>query len=447
MHRKPERFATHTEGFPQADAGAERDLTTSLSHFDGHEVSESSHHKAKVSLASPIDPAGPVPGIVFVNGLTSGGPIRFIYSFDNGPSISTEPISATDAVAVPPAPFANKFFSVTVVNDTTNATILPTRVATDLIIAALIIIEVPISPFSSLLSPVSLPRIPYPETFLYFINLNDPSSPYRYLFIDGNFVEDVSRQYGFSQFAFPLFLTREPVFPWAFFYQLCNSSTLRDNCQSFQAPDLQTVLPYEAVIVMFSPVRQIQYTAYSPPSPTVNVSFVNSYYGIDSNVGNSNASQLIFEPNSFFNPSDLLQFEQENDLPLTNLTSSYFGGIHNTTDFCIDCVFADFAMEILTSFSQYPTKTYLFHGENSSTYAEAVTWIQYLANLTNPPMVIVINFPATEETWPKSSSELFNIEAIKVYTMTFTFSLKRSLGWSKGCDYHLYKWVEWCGIF
>ena len=71
----------------------------------------------------------------------------------------------------------------------------------------------------------------------------------------------------------------------------------------------------------------------------------------------------------------------------------------------------------------------------------------YLANLTNPPMVIVINFPATEETWPKSSSELFNIEAIKVYTMTFTFSLKRSLGWSKGCDYHLYKWVEWCGIF
>ena len=361
----------------------------------------------KVSLESNNNPKN---GIVFINGY--GGKVRFNYRFDNDPFVSTGPVQPTDWTLGPEVPFAKRNFTVIAVDDVSNEIISATTYPSGEI-SSILLFDVP------LVQKFAINIVPDPFTsYLFFLNFNDPvTSPYRYLYIDGNFKGDVSTH---LYNGYLLTSTKDQTTTESFtniYYQLCNSSINTNNCQSFQSPYLGALEPAESVWVVFSPVRQFQFTSYNP-SPVVTPIFINSYYNISSNVGFENASQLVFEFGyQIFNPEDLRHYQDENSLPHTNLTGDYFGGI-DIQNLCVIypvlCAQANLDVQLITSLSQYPTKTSLFYESNSTNYGFAVAWIQYLANLTEPPLVISVSYNQDESSFQPTLIELFNLEAMKV---------------------------------
>lgn len=147
--------------------------------------------------------------------------------------------------------------------------------------------------------------------------------------------------------------------------------------------------------------------------------FFNAYYNISSNVGHPKATQLVYEAvNQSFSPQDLRTFQADFGLPFTsNLSGDYFGGVETTGDICISdiqsCAEANLDVQWMTAISQYPTKTFLFYDNVTTDITLAVEWIQFLADLTDPPLVISVSYGADEASIA-NVVDLFNIEFIKV---------------------------------
>ena len=370
---------------------------------------ESGVSKDALSLQDTTNPKN---GIVFINGYADGGKVIFIYRFDNDPYIYTEPVQPTDWTLGTEVPFAKRNFSVIAVKEATFE-IISARIFSFTEIMAVVLNDIPDN-------KIDLWNLPDPfSSTLIFLNFNNPAtSPYRYLWVDGNFLGDA----GVSEYnGYILISSQDMSITTSFtniFYQLCDSPFLNINCQNFLSPYLGALEPAEVVWVMFSPLRQLQFTSYNP-SPIVKPNFINSYYNISSNVGFQGASQLVFESlNLTFSPEDLRQFQDENGLPHTNLTGDYFGGI-DTQNLCStnpnNCDEPNLDVQLITSISQYPTTTSLFYESDSSTYGFGVAWILYLANLTAPPLVISVSYGDEESFYQPTLVELFNLEAIKVY--------------------------------
>ena len=372
-----------------------------------HNHGSSAFNYEKVSLESNKNPKN---GFVFINGY--GVKVRFDYRFDNDPFVSTEPVQPYDWIMGPKTPFAKRNFTVIAVDDVSNEIISATTFSSAEIFAVLLF-DNPLAPDFQLDILGFLD--PFPDSnILFFLNFNDPvTSPYRYLYTHGQFQADVSGFGNLFEVDFTLNNTATESFT-NIYYQLCDSSTNTNNCQSFHSPYLGALEPAETVWVVFSPVRQFQFTSYNP-SPVVTPSFINSYYNISSNVGFENASQLVIQSdNHTFYPEDLRKFQDKNGLPHTNLTGDYFGG-NGDPHFCTECVgTTNLDVQYITSISQYPTKTYLFYESDFSEYGFAVAWIQYLANLTQPPLVISVSYNQDESSFQPTLIELFNLEAMKV---------------------------------
>ena len=347
-----------------------------------------------------------------MNGFTHGGNVRFFYRFDNDPYIFTEPVKPSDWTVGSEIPFAKTNFTVIAVDDASNE-IISSRLVSGVAHSAVVLFDVP----SDLKLLIWNKPDPF-TSYLAFLNFNDlATSPYRYLWIDGSYFEDVG---GLLYNEYLLASSQDTFVTKSFtniVYQLCDSIHNTTNCQTFASPSLGALEPAEIVWVMFSPLRQLQFTSYSP-SPIVKPNFINSYYNISSNVGSQGASQLVFEAdNQTFSPEDLRLYQLENGLPHTNLTDDYFGGI-DTQNLCSTnpntCDEANLDVQLITSLSQYPTTTSLFYEGEETVYGFAVAWIQYLANLTEPPLVISVSYGGDEMAFQPTYIELFNLEAIKV---------------------------------
>ena len=144
---------------------------------------------------------------------------------------------------------------------------------------------------------------------------------------------------------------------------------------------------------------------------TVTPSFLNSVYHITSNIGYSSASQLVYESLSqYFSPSDLTAFQNLNGIPAHGVTYDING--HSSDSACVSdfnsCREGNLDVQVITSISQYPTTTTYYYTD------EFTTWMQYMADLLNPPLVQSASYGADDVDVPSSYFFAFNIEAVKV---------------------------------
>ena len=349
-------------------------------------------------------------GIVFLNTLSRKDAVRFIYRFGDGPFYSTAAVKSSDWTLGPTIPFATKNFSVIVVDDATSKVIseqfVPFPYFNVVILQDTPQVEIQILPLGD----------PF-ESFLFFFNFNRESSPYRYLWINGNSPGNVTVNP--SQPTLLLYSQNRNATKGftSVYYELCDSFNNTDNCQRYLSPYLGALKQAESVWVVFTPIRQFQIPVYSP-MPIVKPSLLNSHYNISSNAGYAGASQAVFETiHQTFSPRDLRKFQRENKLPFTKLSNDYFGGVE-TGHFCSkhvgSCAEANLDMQIITSLSQTPTNTSLFYERDFSNLGFTVAWILYIADLHKPPLVISLSYGADERSLRPLLIELFDIEAVKV---------------------------------
>ena len=360
-------------------------------------------------------------GIVFLNLLSTTDAVRFIYRFDDGPFYFTDAVQSSDWTLGPTIPFATKNFSVIAVNDATYEIISEKFV------------ELPY--FTLVLSEdAGINIIPLQDSFassLVFLNFNGGSSPYRYLWINGHPLGSVA----INPSTIALLIQSQQRNLTKDFtsinYELCDSYNNTYNCQRYLSPYLGVLKPAEDVWVVFTPIRQFQFTTYGP-LPVVKPRFINSYYNITNNTGYAGASQLVFESDhQTFSPHDLRKFQRENNLPFTNLSSNYFGGVvtRRNRHFCSEnggnnCMEANLDVQIISSLSQHPTKTSLFYERDIyNKLGFAVAWILYLVDLREPPMVISVSYDIDERIYSPLLIELFDVEAVKVVIATHSFEL------------------------
>ena len=206
----------------------------------------------------------PSRGAVFVNTLSSGD-VRFEVSFNNGPAISIGPVKASDWMLGPMTPFCTTNVSATVLNATSNEVITSSFTTNDRVQL------VWLSEFSVVIIPTQVihqhPQISFngagnalssgsSTAGVSAINFNPPSSPYKYLWIDGIFQEHSFfslRPLNFApgvrnllQYTADMSATLTYT---GVLYQLCDSNTNTSNCQSFNSPYLGELQPGENIYV------------------------------------------------------------------------------------------------------------------------------------------------------------------------------------------------------
>lgn len=143
----------------------------------------------------------------------------------------------------------------------------------------------------------------------------------------------------------------------------------------------------------------------------VTPSLFNSVYKISSNIGYASASQLVYESlNQYYSPSDLTTYQNLYGIPVHGVTYDING--HSSDSVCVfyssSCDEANLDVQVLTSISQYPTTTTYYYTDDFS------TWVQYMADLANPPLVQSASYGATDSDVPASYFLSFNMEAVKV---------------------------------
>ncbi|RYG65186.1 hypothetical protein EON64_12455 [archaeon] len=146
---------------------------------------------------------------------------------------------------------------------------------------------------------------------------------------------------------------------------------------------------------------------------SVTPSLLNSYYHITSNTGNSLASQSLFESlEQYYSPSDLTTFQKQFNLPVEAVAQDIGGYVSDQE--CLDdannCAEANLDVQYIMAVSQNTPTTYWYDGSSDS----FLSWIKAVAATPNPPLVHSISYGAIEPELPKSTSNAFNTEAMKL---------------------------------
>jgi len=146
---------------------------------------------------------------------------------------------------------------------------------------------------------------------------------------------------------------------------------------------------------------------------TVTPAFLNSYYHVTSNVGNSLASQSLFESlGQYYSPNDLSTFETTYNLPQQAVAQDIGGYVSD--DVCVEdannCAEANLDVQYLIAVSQATPTTYWYEDAQDSFLA----WIKEVAATENPPLVHSISYGAVEPELPKAVANAFNTEAMKL---------------------------------
>jgi tripeptidyl-peptidase-1 len=150
---------------------------------------------------------------------------------------------------------------------------------------------------------------------------------------------------------------------------------------------------------------------------TTNPAFINSFYRINSNTGDSRASQSVYETNGlYFSPADLNQFQRQFNLP-QQAVSNVIGG-QSSDSVCKSnvelCAEPNIDLQYLMGISQVTPTTHWYVGDDSNEVDAFVKWITDVADSSNPPLVHSFSYTADEATVSASSYNQFNLEAMKL---------------------------------
>lgn len=126
----------------------------------------------------------------------------------------------------------------------------------------------------------------------------------------------------------------------------------------------------------------------------VTVPFLNEYYEIASNIGNSSQSQAVFETNQeSFSPTDLSQFQTSIGMPLQAAQAPY--GFSTTT--CTNnCYEGNLDIQYIMGIAQQTASIYWYVDPNAANNV-FLEWIQQVTADPHPPLVNSISWGATEK--------------------------------------------------
>jgi tripeptidyl-peptidase-1 len=149
-------------------------------------------------------------------------------------------------------------------------------------------------------------------------------------------------------------------------------------------------------------------------SGTVTPSVINSVYNINSNTGNSQATQSLFESlGQNYSPSDLTIFQDQYNLPEDPI-DDVIGG-HDDDATCSDdpnsCAEANLDVQYLMAVSQLSPTTYWYVDNQIDPF---LAWILAVADTENPPLVHSISYGGVEKAMSETQANSFNVEAMKL---------------------------------
>lgn len=150
------------------------------------------------------------------------------------------------------------------------------------------------------------------------------------------------------------------------------------------------------------------------PSGTVTPSVINQVYNINSNTGNAQATQSLFESlDQTYSPSDLTVFQDQYNLP-EDPVDDVIGG-HEDDATCSDnpndCAEANLDVQYLMAVSQLSPTTYWYVDNPVDPF---LAWILAVADTENPPLVHSISYGGVEKAMSASQADSFNVEAMKL---------------------------------
>lgn len=133
----------------------------------------------------------------------------------------------------------------------------------------------------------------------------------------------------------------------------------------------------------------------------VTVPFLNSYYKIQSNKGNVNMSQAVFETsNQKYSPNDVTQFQTTYNL-IVQAAIDKKG--QSTTNTCFstnypnsnnpDCYEGNLDIQYIMGVAQKTTTTYWYDGTNNA----FLSWILAMSNTAHPPLSNSISWGTVEQ--------------------------------------------------
>eukprot|EP00600_Ochromonadales_sp_CCMP1393_P002009 CAMPEP_0174989614 /NCGR_PEP_ID=MMETSP0004_2-20121128/20831_1 /TAXON_ID=420556 /ORGANISM="Ochromonas sp., Strain CCMP1393" /LENGTH=658 /DNA_ID=CAMNT_0016243065 /DNA_START=318 /DNA_END=2294 /DNA_ORIENTATION=+ len=145
------------------------------------------------------------------------------------------------------------------------------------------------------------------------------------------------------------------------------------------------------------------------------VEFLNEYYEIGTNTGDSSMQQAVFETSTMhFSPSDLTQFQQNYGLPEQSCEDPQDRAANICT--FTTCGEGNLDVQYIMGIAQQTATIFWYVGG-----ADPFThWITEVANTANPPLVNSMSWGSTESLNSASTMTQFNTEAMKLAAMGVT---------------------------
>jgi len=236
------------------------------------------------------------------------------------------------------------------------------------------------------IAPVFIWESLFQSKFYYFYHKNHKAARMPSFILPASFSEHVSCVFNIIDFPFPLELKK-----------------------TISPLDLETTAPiYKEKIAQrtFPPVAILnQYVAIAAPS------YINYIHNISNNTGNSRGSQLIYSTvNQSYSKADLTSFQATfqlpPQLPIKNINGYVTEGPCKNASFCAE---ANLDTQWIMAIAQNIPTT-VFYDQS----ADFVTWIELMANYSNPPLVMSISYATMEGYMDPTELDQWNIEAIKL---------------------------------
>lgn len=146
----------------------------------------------------------------------------------------------------------------------------------------------------------------------------------------------------------------------------------------------------------------------------VSPQLINTQYGIQNNVGSSDASQGIYGAlNQYASPTDLTLFQQYFNLPEQSIAYSY--GNHVADGQCgtnsEDCMEANLDIQYIMAVARNVPTTY-YYWDDSQDFM--VGWMKAISSMENLAQIYSISYGADETAISSSYASQFDVEAAKL---------------------------------
>lgn len=152
------------------------------------------------------------------------------------------------------------------------------------------------------------------------------------------------------------------------------------------------------------------------------VAYLNAFYGITSNIGQSSLNQSVFETASeYFSQADLAQFQST--YSLTSQAAVDIGGFETSScNNFRNCDEGNLDIQYIMGISQVTVSNY-WYVASTSTSNPFVTWITDLASNPKPPQSNSMSWGSIEQQQSTSVLSSFNTEAMKLGAIGVTVTI------------------------